>query len=144
MRRQHPNIRRVDYPARRTFGWLVQVKVKGTPHRKFFSDSVHGSRIAALKHAITFREALKQKHDARYTLWRRNRLRQNNTSGIPGVGRYENATGDPFWMAFWDDHNGKRRAKKFSVGIHGEIGARQKAIRARQQALRQLFGKRAR
>lgn len=142
VRRRQPNIRRVDYPARRTFGWLVQVEVKGARHRKFFSDSVYGSRIAALKHAIAFREALKQKRDARYTLWRRNRLRQNNTSGIPGVGRYEKATGSPFWMAFWDDHKGKRRAKKFSVGIHGEIGARRKAILARRQALKQLFGTR--
>lgn len=137
------NIRRVDYPARYTYGWLVQVEIKGERHRKFFSDNVYGSRGAALKQAVAYRDTLKQRHDARYARWRRNRLRQNNTSGIPGVGRYESATGGPYWMAFWDDHTGKRRAKKFSVGGHGEAGARRKAIQARRYALQQLFDTRA-
>ena len=106
-----------------------------------FSDGVYGGKRKALNAAIEFREkALAAVSNYEYHLHRRSILRRNNTSGIPGVGRYENIsnpdkkTSAIFWVAFWNDEFGVRRQHKFSVLRYGEKEAKKLAIAARWAA----------
>lgn len=136
------NIKRLDYPQKRTYGWYVQVIRKGVWYKKFFSDSVYGHKKQALKAAIQYRDQVKSNFAKKYKLWRRAVIRRNNTSGIVGVGRYirsDNKSGieSPFWVAFWHDKFGKKRSRKFSVGLYGEDQARTLAIRQRKKWLQE-------
>jgi len=128
------NIIRVDYPEKRTFGWLSQVERQGVKHKKFFSDSVYGGKRSSLNAAIQYRDHILHLTERQSSVWRRSIKRRNNTSGIVGVARYErsdskNEAARPYWCAFWDDAAGKRRSRKFSVSRHGEAQARALAIR---------------
>jgi hypothetical protein len=74
-------------------------------------------------------------------IWVRTRLRKNNTSGIPGVARYE-VLANPntgrraaFWLAFWVDEHGASRKRKFYVTLRGERQAKRLAIAERERQL---------
>ena len=144
-RRLH-HIRRLDIP-KVMHAWVVQIKRHGhTPVRRRFSDSRYGGKPAALAAAIRFRESvLTETQQRRYLLWRRHRLRNDNTSGTIGIGRYvsrKRIKGRLYkytaWQAFWCDLNGKRRSRWFSVDRFGEEGAKTLAQRARREAIRAL------
>ncbi|MGY2048501.1 AP2/ERF family transcription factor [Methylobacterium sp. JK268] len=80
--------------------------------------------------AATDRESL--------ALMRRLRPRRNCRSGLPGVSRFiRKASGTAFWVAYWDDAQGRKIQRKFSVSIHGEEEARRLAIDARLAAVRE-------
>lgn len=138
------NIRRMDDASRRTHGWLVQVQRHNQIAIKMFSDSVWGGKRKALALARAWRDEHTQPlAEQAHALWRRNRLRSNNRSGLVGVARYErkadahgHKTGGPaYWLAFWTDANGTSRKRKFSVKRWGERGAKQNAIEARAQGI---------
>jgi hypothetical protein len=126
---------------------LVQVQRRGEITIRSFTDGRYGGKRVALQAAIRFRDAaLNGTRDKSYQLWRRNRKRRNNTSGIVGVGRYassERVGGRIIervsWQAFWDGPDGRRHGRKFSVNLHGERRARELACRAREDAMRAIF-----
>lgn len=144
-RRLH-HIQRLDI-AKFVHAWLVQAKRHGeTPVRRRFSDSRHGGKRAALLAAIRFRDTvLTEARRQRYWLWRRHRLRSDNTSGSIGVARYvshktvkERTYKHTAWQAFWNDADGKRYTREFSVNRYGEDGAKALARRARAEGIRTL------
>ncbi len=140
------HIHRIDSDIKRMHSWRVQVQGKSKIVFRHFSDRMHGGKRKALQAAIVYRDALlEQMHDTRYALWRRQRKRRNNTSGIVGVGRYiarEMVGGEEVarinWQAFWDGADGKRHSRKFSVKKYGETRAKALACAARRQALAAL------
>lgn len=139
------NIRRVDYPAKRTYAWLVQVTRDGHTQVKLFSDSVYGGKRKALNAAVSYREKiLAEVSFYEYQIRRRSILRRNNRSGIPGVGRYD-LIGNPktgrrvvFWLAHWVNEHGGSGKRKFSVLLHGERKAKQLAIAERERQLKRV------
>ena len=139
---QH-HIHRIDNDDKRTHSWLVQVQRRGKIVFQYFSDNLYGGKRKALTAAQQYRDQLlDQMQDEQYPLWRRNRKRRNNTSGIVGVGRYlarETVGGKlverAFWQAFWDGSDGKRHSRKFSVSKYGEAKAKSLARAARLQAM---------
>ena len=141
------HIHRIDHAPKRTHAWLVQVQRRGEITIRSFTDGRYGGKRAALEAAIRFRDAaLNSARDKGYQLWRRNRKRRNNTSGIVGVGRYVNRERGRrgliervSWQAFWDGPDGRRHSRKFSVNLHGERHARELARRARAEAMRAIF-----
>lgn len=59
---------------------------------------------------------------------------------MAGVGRYMRAdSAYPYWCAYWNDLDGQRRERKFSVRTYGERRARQLARTERVNQL-QLLG----
>lgn len=138
------NIRRMDDDSRSTHAWLVQVQRHHQIAIKMFSDSVWGGKRKALAAARAWRDEHKQATaEQAHALWRRNRLRSNNRSGLVGVARYERKAdahghktgGAAFWLASWIDAHGVGRKRKFSVKLWGERGAKQKSIAARAQGV---------
>ncbi|MBS0167342.1 MAG: AP2 domain-containing protein [Nitrospira sp.] len=71
--------------------------------------------------------------------------KKNNKSGISGVTRIDAKETNQgkirrwqYWLAQWPIGGGKAKQKNFSIKIYGEQGARQRAVHARQAALKRL------
>jgi hypothetical protein len=135
------HLRRVDNEDKSTHAWVVSLQRNKRITIKMFSDSVWGGNDKALAAARQWRDQQTQPADEyAHEIWRRNRLRTNNSSGLVGIGRYERPLrpdgkpgGDAFWLASWIDENGRQRKRKYSVKRWGEEAARQRAIEERER-----------
>lgn len=142
------HIRRIDNPSKHYHAWVVQVQRRKKPTVRSFSDRRHGGKRKALAAALRYRNTLLvQANEARHQLWRYYRWRADNTSGIIGVGRYlwrsrfnNSVYETPAWQAYWNDRHGKRHSRWFSVSRYGEARAKALALRARKEAIREMFG----
>lgn len=133
--------------------WKVALRRKGKHHHAYFTDSVYGGTAQALAAAIAWRDQLLAKiSGVDYGVWRRERMQPTNTSGIVGVYRginFKTKGGRKYkfalWCGYWQNANGKRSARSFSVSKYGEEQAKALAIQARQDGMadvrRQLRGK---
>ena len=139
------NITRIDHEASRTYAWRTTLQRWHGITVKTFSDSAHHGKRNALKAALEYRSTLLLRHSPfKHHVWLRTRVRKNNTSGIPGVGRYEvvanSKTGrrQVFWLAFWVDERGVRRQRKFFISIYDERRAKRLAMAERKQQLNRV------
>jgi hypothetical protein len=136
------NITRVDHEASRTHAWRVTVQRHNDIAVKTFSDTIYGGKRKALKAAEAYRDELLRRYSPyAHAIWVRTRLRRNNTSGIPGVGRYAQLnnpkTGSVrvFWLASWVNEQGDGRKRKFAVSYYGERQAKRLAVAERERQL---------
>lgn len=136
------NIIRVDHEASRTHAWRVTLQRHNEIVVKYFSDSIYGGKRKALKAAGEYRSELLRRYSPyAHAVWVRTRLRRNNRSGIPGVGRYEECTNPKtghireFWLASWVNEHGVSRKRKFTVSCHGERHAKRLAVTERERQL---------
>jgi hypothetical protein len=139
------NIIRVDHEASRTHAWRVTLQRHNDIVVKTFSDSIHGGKRKALKATVEYRDELLRRHSPyAHAIWVRTRLRRNNTSGIPGVGRYEECTNPntgntrEFWLASWVNEYGASRKRKFTVSCYGERQAKRLAVAERERQLNRV------
>jgi hypothetical protein len=142
---KYRNICRIDSSEKHTHAWRVTFQRKGKIALQHFSDGVYGGKKRALDAAFAFRNQLLTDYsDFEHLVWVRTRLRKNNTSGIPGVGRYESITNvrtghrDVYWLACWTDEHGLRHRRKFRVSRYGERQAKRLAIAERKRQLLQI------
>lgn len=133
---------RIDRPSDREVGWRTQYSVLGRQKVKFFSDRKYGGSEGAKKAAEHFAMANIREHDELRNLNRRLEPRQNSQIGVPGVGRYTRNKGGAFWAASVT-RDGRKRMRKFSVGIYGEDLARQLAIECREHMIAEENKRRA-
>jgi hypothetical protein len=136
------NIIRIDQEVSRTHAWRVTLQRKREIILKTFSDGIYGGKRKSLKAVVEYRNTLlAQDQRFEHALWIRTRLRKNNRSGIPGVGRYEVITnpdtGDRniFWLASWTDEKGIYHQRKFYVSRYGERLAKRLAVAEREYQL---------
>ncbi len=141
----HRNISRIDNDLKGMHAWIVTVMRQGEIVTRPFSDGVYGGNKEALAAAIAYRDSVLAQHSQfEHQLWVRSRLRRNNVSGIPGVGRYEGFASrkakhrTAFWLASWIDEEGRSRKRKFSVSKYGERHAKQLAIAERERQLHRV------
>lgn len=118
-------------------GWQAAFSLGGTKYARYFSDAAYGSPEAARQVAERFASENRDLHEELLPLRRRFEVRKTSRSGIPGVSRYE---GDrkhgPYWLAYWDDQEGRRVSRRFSIHRHGEAEALKLAMEARQKGVR--------
>lgn len=118
-------------------GWRARFCVLGVVHSRYFSDAEYGSTVAARQAAERFASQNQNLHKELAALRSRFDVRANCRSGLPGVARYDGQTGrGPFWLAFWDDHDGRRVTRRFSVKRLGEAKAFKMALQAREEGVR--------
>ena len=136
------NIIRVDHEASHTHAWRVTLQRHNDISVKTFSDLIHGGKRKALKAAVEYRDELLRRYSPyAHSIWVRTRLRRNNTSGIPGVGRYEERANPKtgytreFWLASWVNEQGASRKRKFAVSRYGERQAKRLAVAERERQL---------
>lgn len=131
---RYKGITRIDHPAKRTFGYFVRVTWNKQRRSKFFSDSVHGDRLAALGTAIEWRNAAERELGKPRT--ERQVIGVSRTStGIVGV-RRTRKDGREVYEATWREGNRIRRTS-YSIAKHGERRALALARRARERYERQ-------
>lgn len=139
------HIYRIDHAKSRTHSWFVTVQRRGRVYHRHFTDFVYGGKRKALEAAKVYRDTLiaKLKPLTRSEYCRIKK--KNNRSGISGVTRIDAKESHRgkirhrrYWLAQWPIAGGKARMKKFSIQRYGERGARQRALRVRQQALKRL------
>jgi hypothetical protein len=110
---------------------------------KTFSDSIYGGKRKALKTAAAHRDELLCRYSPyAHAIWVRTRLRWNNTSGIPGVTRYEERinpnTGSTrvFGLTSWVNEQGDSCKRRFMVSHYGERQAKRLAVAERKERLK--------
>jgi hypothetical protein len=141
------HIRRVDYPAKHTHGWLVQVQRQGKRHMQFFNDNTHGGPGEALDVALAHRDELLAFNAPMTRQAYVSIRRRNNTSGVPGVSRgyrIRNQGGKTlrewFWAAYWAPEPGKRKSVSFLERAYGKKGAFRRAVRLSARKLYCKYG----
>lgn len=139
------NIIRVDHEASRTHAWRVTVQRHNDIAVKTFSDAIYGGKRKALKAAEAYRDELLRRYSPyAHAIWVRTRIRRNNTSGIPGVARYEERANPQtsyirvFWLASWVNEQGDSRKRRFLVSHYGERQAKRLAVAERERQLNRV------
>lgn len=135
---QTASLLRVDDPAHgEPAGWTATVLRDGRSVARHFPDERYGGMAASRAEAERFAAGLPTTDREELALMRRLRPRRNCRSGLPGVSRFiRKPSGTAFWVAYWDDAQGRKIQRKFSVSVHGEEEARRLAIDARLTAVR--------
>jgi hypothetical protein len=137
------NIQRID---KGHHTWRVVMRRQHQHLRQHFTDSVYGGKEQALAAAVAFRDQMEAAlSGVDYVIWQREWMRKHNKSGTVGVYRNintkkrgERIVQQAQWMAYWQNTNGKRSVRSFNVSKYGEEGARQLAIRARQDGMAEV------
>ena len=111
-------ISRIDQPQKHNHGYYVRVTRNGKTQAKFFPDKSNGGKRAALRAAKECQGQLLQWAESQQKP--RKKPSARNTSGIVGVNRATNKTGEEYWQAAWVDSSGRRRNAKFSVKNMGK------------------------
>jgi hypothetical protein len=128
---RYKGITRIDHPPKKTYGYNVRVRWKGTTYGKFFSDRKFGDRLAALAAAIEWRDKTEREIGKPRTEHPVVSVNSRNKTGIIGIRRRREGNHESFeanWVL-----NGKVGRTRFSITRHGEKGALKLAMRARMQ-----------
>lgn len=143
------NICRIDQAARKngkqeTHGWQFKAMRGGKQQTKFFADGLHGSKDAALRAAMIYRDEIFGEIGEYTGFFLTDTLPISNTSGIIGVHRSESIRKDEHieevWQASTPTVDGKGRFKAFNIAVHGERIALYKAVEERLEAVSELVG----
>ena len=139
-----PGICRIDQSSKRTHGFFVRIQRNGKLYSAFFSDLSLGGYAEALAAAQQHYQKLLLKFGPSIRGDRRalaERRLGHNTSGIVGVGkivRHYKGKASKYWQAAWSPEPYVVRRMVFSVRKYGDRVARQLAIQARREGVRQM------
>jgi AP2 domain len=140
---KHKNITRIDHPAKRTHGYNVRVAWKGEKYGKFFSDRIHGDRLAALDAAIAWRNKTEKTIGKPRSEHQVVGIHSRNNTGVVGVRKRQRGNVEVYeatWIVRDEEGNRKRQTTCFSIARHGEKKAFRLALKARQQGERSRWG----
>lgn len=126
--------------------WKVAVRRAGQYIHQYFADAAHGGTAQALAAALAWRDqTVAELTGVDYAVWRRELMLPTNTSGIVGVSRGfvlkkrgKRTVKFAMWTAYWQNANGKRSTRSFSVNKYGEEEAKQMAISAREEGMQDV------
>lgn len=129
-----PGISRLEQDATGTYGWQVRLRQRGVRVSRFFSDARWGSREAALRTAIEFRDRILARRSTE-TIRVQETVTTRNQSGVVGVSRIENLSSNgthyTSWQATWSEPDGSRKRVRYSVLRYGDEEAFRLACEAR-------------
>ena len=142
-RRNISRIEQVSSAGQTIGGWEVRMQRQLEKQSKFFSDSIHGGKLAALRAAKEFRDELEFEAQRMSVVEKSLSPSKRNRSGIVGVrlhqqvdrrGEFEYHSWS--WMAQWTDGRGRRKSKSFAVEKYGDVEAFRLAWQARKEGVR--------
>ena len=144
-RSKTPGVSRIDQPSHRTHGFFARVCYQGGIYSAFFADKKYGGKRIALAAAQQFQTELRRRlgmPGARSRRWNAEVVRRRGRSGIHGVRRVvmTNSLGYrlKYWTAQWSPARRVYRKKQFSIRKYGEERAKELAIRARREGVRNM------
>ena len=142
-RRNISRIEKLNSAGRTIGGWEVRMQRQRQKQSKFFADSLHGGKLAALRAAKEFRDELELEAQRMTVVEKSLSPSTRNRSGIVGVrlhqqvdrrGEFEYHSWS--WVAQWTDGHGRRRTKSFAVEKFGDVEAFRLAWQARKEGVR--------
>lgn len=120
-------------------GWQIKIRRRGILFHRSFNARDHGGMDGALQAALALRDEI----DRHYPVMSKREwsvtLRSTNTSGVPGVLRVQDRTGE-HWKARVHLPDGRVRTRQFSIAKYGDEAAYQLAVAARRKLLALLEG----
>ena len=141
-RRNISRLEKLNSTGQTIGGWEVRMQRHREKQSKFFSDSIYGGKLAALRAAKEFRDELEQEADKMTVEERSLRPSARNSSGVVGLrlhqqvdrrGAFEYHSWS--WVAQWTDGRGRRRTKSFAVEKFGDVEAFRLAWQARKDGV---------
>ena len=122
--------------AKNAWCWRVRFSRRGIVYSTSFYDLACGGTKEAKGQAIAWRDTQLAELKALTLVEFHERQRSNNVSGVTGV-HFHKTTRQPlgFWQAKIRFHDGKSRAKAFSVRLYGYEEAFHLAVAARSELL---------
>ena len=143
--KQEKGISRIDSGS--THGWFVRGYRNGRTYSRLFSDQKSGSREAAHKQALEFRDRLYEKLEDIPKAPRARRVvlqDARNSTGVLGVCRTSkkspNGTVNECYSVSWRPEPGKQKCTSFSIRKYGEKKAFQLAVAHRKKMLKEIYG----
>lgn len=118
------------------YAWFVSITRQGKAYQRAFAFITYGGELPALKIATAYRDALMRLIPPETTNTLHVVPTARNRSSIPGVFRAKNGS-KLQWVAAVRTQERVRR-KKFSIQLYGEEGAKQRAIVAHQELLKDV------
>ncbi|HEY8180837.1 MAG TPA: AP2 domain-containing protein [Thermoanaerobaculia bacterium] len=129
-------VTRIDDPGGHGVGWYARVVFQGKTHSKYFADGAHGGTRAALRKAVTWRDAQEKKVGKPRT----NRLFPSTSTrsrtGVQGV--YQSKTS---FVVAWSPAPGEIRREFISISRYGKKEALRRAIKLRRSRERAVYGR---
>jgi hypothetical protein len=121
-----------------TWYWVVNFSRAGKMFSKRFYEPMYGGSKNARQAAILWRDEMLAKTRPMTVVEFSQKVRSNNTSGVPGVTFHKTARQpEGIWQAGLTLASGKRIRKSFSVLLYGDKVAFELAVRARQTMLQE-------
>ena len=144
----HKGISRIDCPERTTVGWYVRVRLGNVTKSKFFSDSKHGGKEAALERAVECRDEMEAELGKPRTDWVVVGQNPRNTTGVVGVRRavkkHKGKDGKIYlnevYEVSWNAGREKKGRTSVSIRKYGEARAFRMACAIRREKERQMYG----
>lgn len=145
-------ISRIDSDT--THAWFVRASKNGEITARIFSDGKHGGKDAAFKEALKYRDELYTQLDiptdrrAPYNGPPVMSSNSKNATGTVGVQRHQRMSEDgktvlsDSYVATWSPEPWVKKAKHFSVTVHGEKEALKLAIAHRRKMVKQILEER--
>lgn len=120
-------------------GWQIKIRRRGILFHRSFNARDHGGMDGALQAALALRDEI----DRHYPLMSKREwcatLRSTNTSGVPGVRRVSDRTGE-HWKTHVYLSDGRQKTRQFSIAKYGDAAAYQLAVAARHKLLALVEG----
>lgn len=141
-------ISRIDCEKYNAHAWKFSLRRHGKRHTKNFPDKKYGGGARALIKAQKFRDQFLVAHPPISRKEFCNVKRRHNKTGITGVCKYSKTyqlkdgtvRESWYWSANWPNSNGESINKSFSIKMFGDDLAKQKAIRARENGMKNVEG----
>jgi hypothetical protein len=136
-----PGLQRMCYPEKAIACYRVKIMRRGAVFQQYFPFHKFKSEKAAREEA---KRCWKEMTGAFPMMSRRESCqlpRRQSPSGIIGVARLSKVSKGhryDFWRANFTDQRGQRKVRIFSVKKYGEAEAKKRAVKARENALKQL------
>ncbi|MBI1906574.1 MAG: AP2 domain-containing protein [Rhodocyclales bacterium] len=120
-------------------GWRLTIRRRGILFHRSFHARDFGGLDGALQAALALRDEINREHPVMSKREWCATLRTTNTSGVPGVSRVSDRTGE-HWKARVHLSDGRVRTRQFSIAKYGDDQAYRLAVEARRKLLALVEG----
>lgn len=145
---KHKGVSRIDQTHKHTHGWYVRVRLGGATKSRFFNDRKCGGHLAALQHAVEWRNQTEQELGKPRTDYVVVGANPRNNTGVVGVRRcdykYVGKDGrvylNPVYEVTWHANRDLKGKTSVSIKKYGEREVFRRACGIRRRKEQEMYG----